>query len=58
VRIWAEYLTEQPPCWYGTIERGKPGEKAPFNSLKEMQDLIQQKTLSEVSNEQMKPHQA
>jgi len=58
VRVWAEYLNQQPPCWRGTIEGSEPGEQAPFTSLEEMKDLIQQKTLSEISNEQMKPGQA
>jgi hypothetical protein len=46
VRIWAEYLNEQPPCWRGIIEGSEPGEKVPFTSLEELQELIQQKTLS------------
>ena len=58
VRIWAEYLNQQPPCWRGTIEGSEPGEQAPFTSLEEMQDLIQQKTLAEVSKDQKKPDRA
>ena len=49
VRIWAEYLNEQPPCWRGTLEGSEPGEQSPFTSLEEMRDLIQQKTLSVIT---------
>ncbi len=52
VRIWAEYLNEQPPCWRGIIEGSEPGEKVPFTSLEEMRDMIVQKTLSVIHIEE------
>jgi hypothetical protein len=52
VRIWAEYLNEQPPCWRGIIEGSEPGEKVPFTSLEEMRDMIVQKILSVIHNEE------
>lgn len=45
VRIWAEYLNQQPPCWRGVIEGSDPGEQAPFTSLEELTTLIQEKTI-------------
>lgn len=52
VRIWAEYLNEQPPCWRGTIEGREPGERSAFTSLEEMRDMIEQKTLSVIHIEE------
>lgn len=51
VRVWVEYLNDQPPCWRGVIEGREPGELNPFTSLDEMAQIIRQKSLSEcVSN--------
>ena len=48
VRLWAEYLTEQPPSWRGVIEGSEPGQATPFTSLEEMNELIKQKTMTEI----------
>jgi hypothetical protein len=47
VRIWAEYLQEQPPRWSGVIEPVEGGEKIHFTDLTQITDIIQQKTPSE-----------
>ena len=51
VRVWAEYLNDQPPCWRGVIEGCEPGELNPFTSIEEMSQIIQQKSISETSPE-------
>lgn len=54
VRLWAEYLSEQPPCWRGVIEGCEPGKATPFTSLDEMNEIIKQITLVEVEMEKSK----
>lgn len=49
VRIWAEYLDDQPPAWRGVIEGAEPGEINPFTSLDELTQIIQQKGFAETS---------
>lgn len=44
VRLWAEYLSEQPPSWRGVIEGSEPGQGIPFTSMEEMNEIIKQKT--------------
>jgi len=44
VRIWAEYLDQQPPSWRGVLESCDQGENFHFASLKELTALIQEKT--------------
>ena len=51
VRVWAEYLNEQPPCWRGVIEGREPGELNPFTSIEEMTQIMQQKSISKTSPE-------
>jgi len=51
VRLWAEYLNEQPPSWRGVIEEHEPGQGTPFTSLDEMKAIIQQKTKTEIELE-------
>jgi hypothetical protein len=50
VRIWAEYLCEQPPRWFGEIESIENGEKSHFKELTQVIEIIQQKTQSPLSN--------
>jgi hypothetical protein len=47
VRVWAEYLSDQPPCWRGVVEGREPGELNPFTSIEEMAQIIRQKSISE-----------
>ncbi|MBG0787982.1 MAG: hypothetical protein H0S79_23080 [Anaerolineaceae bacterium] len=47
VRVWAEYLEDQPPAWRGVIEGSEPGDINPFTSLDELTRIIQQKSLEE-----------
>lgn len=47
VRIWAEYLDDQPPSWRGVIEGSEPGDINPFTSLDELTRIIQQKGFAE-----------
>ena len=42
VRVWTEYLNEQPPRWCGIIEAVDGGEKIHFADLAQIADLIQQ----------------
>ena len=48
VRVWAEFLNEQTPSWRGVIEGHQPGEKTPFTSLNELNEIIQRKTQQEL----------
>jgi hypothetical protein len=51
VRLWAEYLNQQPPSWRGMIEGREPGQGTPFTTLEEMKEIIQQKTMTEIELE-------
>lgn len=51
VRLWAEYLTEQPPAWRGVIDGNEPGRGTPFTSLEEMNEIIQQMAISKIELE-------
>jgi hypothetical protein len=51
VRIWAEYLNEQPPRWCGVIEPVGFAEKIHFTNQDEIIDLIQQKTYQKLKKE-------
>jgi len=46
VRVWAEYLNDQPPCWRGVIEGCEQGELNPFTSIEQMTQIIQKKSES------------
>ena len=46
VRVWAEYLEEQPPSWRGEVESVAGGEKTPFIDLTQMAAAIREKTQS------------
>ena len=54
VRLWAEYLSEQPPSWRGVIEGHEPGKSTPFTSLEEMNEIIKKITLAEIEMEKTK----
>lgn len=54
VRVWAEYLDDQPPTWRGVIEGSEPGDINPFTSLDELTRIIQQKSLSETQPTNLK----
>ena len=45
VRVWAEYLGQQPPSWRGVLELVDQGEEIPFTTLEEMMALIQKITM-------------
>jgi len=51
VRVWAEYLDEQPPCWYGEIESIESGEKSHFKELTQVIEIIQQETRLTIKKE-------
>jgi hypothetical protein len=51
VRVWAEYLNEQPPRWCGVIELVGNGERFHFSGINEMTDLIQQQTSDQIEKE-------
>ena len=51
VRIWAEYLTEQPPRWYGVIEIVSSGHKKHFSELDEISDFIHEQTTMQIRTE-------
>lgn len=36
VRVWAEYLEQDPPSWRGEIEHASTKEVHPFTSLAEL----------------------
>ena len=54
VRVWAEYLDDQPPAWRGVIEGSEPGDINPFTSLDELTRIIQQKSLAETQPTNLK----
>jgi hypothetical protein len=54
VRVWAEYLNQQPPLWRGAIELCDRGEEIPFANLEEMLTLIQEKTIYQLKMEDEK----
>ena len=51
VRIWAEYLYEQPPRWCGVIEPVGFAEKIHFTKQNEIFKLIQQSTYQQIKKE-------
>jgi len=51
VRLWAEYLSEQPPVWRGVLEVVANGQKISFTNLDEMADLIQKQTIEQFKTE-------
>ncbi len=51
VRVWAEYLYQQPPSWRGSIEMCDQEEKIAFSSLEEMSRIIQRVTHLEIDTE-------
>jgi hypothetical protein len=53
VRLWAEYLNQQPPAWRGVIEGSEPGEVTPFINLDEMNEIIKNKTMTEIDLEKL-----
>ena len=44
VRVWTEYLDEQPPRWRGMVESVDGSERIHFTELAQIADLIRQKT--------------
>ncbi len=44
VRVWAEYLSEQPLRWQGVIEMAGTGQKIHFSHLEEIAEIIQKHT--------------
>ena len=44
VRVWAEYLSAQPPAWRGVLEEVESGIKTPFTQLDEIAEIIRQQT--------------
>jgi len=51
VRVWAEYLDEQPPRWCGEIESIESGEKSHFKELTQVIEIIQQETRLTIKKE-------
>ena len=45
VRVWAEYLGQDPPSWRGVLELCDQSEEIPFTTLEEMMGLIQEITM-------------
>lgn len=54
VRVWAEYLHQQPPAWRGALEMCDQGGEIPFACLEELLTLIQEKTLHHLKMEDEK----
>lgn len=51
VRIWAEYLDQQPPTWRGAIEMCEQYGEMPFVSLEDLLTIIQEKTIQQLKME-------
>lgn len=51
VRVWAEYLSAQPPTWRGVLEGVENGQKTPFTDLDEIAEIIRQQTHSLLETE-------
>jgi len=51
VRVWAEYLNEQPPGWRGVLEQVANGRKLNFTNLDELIELIRKQTLEQTKTE-------
>lgn len=51
VRIWAEYLDQQPQSWRGILEICDQGEEIPFINLENLMALIQEKSLRQSKTE-------
>lgn len=46
IRIWAEYLQEQPPLWRGEARQVLTGESAYFRSLAELWQFLETEALA------------
>ena len=51
VRVWAEYIENQPPSWRGEVESVAGGEKTHFADLAQMAAFIQERTRLTVKKE-------
>jgi hypothetical protein len=51
VRVWAEYLSEQPPRWCGVIETVGIEHKLHFSQLDEIADFIRKQTNIQINVE-------
>lgn len=51
VRVWAEYLEQQPPSWRGVLEMCDEGGEIPFITLEELLRLIQETTIKQMNAE-------
>lgn len=51
VRVWVEYLQEQPPSWRGEIELVGRGRKTHFSHLHEMIDFIQRQSIQPITED-------
>ena len=54
VRVWAEYLAEQPPRWYGMVEMVGNPQKSHFSRLNEIVDFIQEQSTTRNGMEDQK----
>ena len=46
IRIWAEYLQEQPPLWRGEARQVLTGEFVSFRSLAELWQFLETEALT------------
>ena len=46
IRIWAEYLQEQPPLWRGEARQVLTGEFVSFGSLAELWQFLETEALA------------
>ena len=52
VRVWGEYLNQQPPVWRGVVEMPDRTEEIPFTSLEEMKMLIEKHIILQIGLEE------
>lgn len=46
VKIWAEYLQEQPPIWRGEVRQAQTDETIYFSSLADLWQFLESKALA------------
>lgn len=49
IRLWAEYLSENPCAWRGTLSGIEPKDDVPFASLEEMNALLMEKAYGQLN---------
>ncbi len=49
IRLWAEYLNEDPCAWRGTLSGVEPMDDVPFASLEELKALIMEQAYGQLN---------